>query len=200
MKFATLAAFILSALLSSGCASKYMEPVTHDAATGQLGAGQSAVVFFRDTSFGGGIQAPVAEGVAGDVAFIGIVSANTKLLHKTTPGEHVYVVGGEGSNLLFANLEPQKFYYVRVSPKMGVFKARFKFEPVSPVQGEKLQELAGDLAGCGWVTPNRLSQDWFADNKISIREKLEDALKKDREGESDRAVVNARDGIATLLQ
>jgi hypothetical protein len=201
MKRFVCAVFILSSLFSAGCASKYMEPVIHDAATGQLAPDQSAIVFFRDTGFGGAIQAPVAEGIDGDVVFVGIISANTKFLHKTTPGEHIYVVGGESSNVLFANLEPQKFYYVRVSPKMGIFKARFEFEPVSPLQEKNLQDLSDGLAGCKWVAPNPLSQAWFAENKSNLREKLENALKKDKDREpADRAVVNPENGIAELLQ
>ncbi|MDR2604548.1 MAG: hypothetical protein LBC55_04240 [Desulfovibrio sp.] len=198
MKKLTSFLFCCVLILSTGCASQYMQPVVHSPSTAQLTPEQSAIVFFRDTSFGGAIQAPIAESVNNNVAFVGIVSANTKLLHKTAPGQHVYVVGGESSNLLFADLEPQKFYYVRVDPKMGLWKARFKFEPVIPGNAA---DLPDDLAGCKWVAPNTESQSWFADNKASMQEKLNDALADDKkEGATERVRLNKNDGLPNLIQ
>jgi hypothetical protein len=191
--------FCFSIIFSTGCASQYMQPVVHSPSSSQLSPEQSAIVFFRDTSFGGAIQAPIAEGINdSNVSFVGIVSANTKFLHKTTPGQHLYVVGGESTNLLFADLEPQKFYYVRVEPKFGVWKARFKFEPIR--QGG-VSELADVLGGCKWVAPNTESQAWFADNRASMRAKLIEALEDDKkDGPAERVKLNKPDGLATLIQ
>jgi hypothetical protein len=198
MKLLSSILFCLLIILSSGCASQYMQPVVHSPSTAQLTQEQSAIVFFRDTSFGGAIQAPIAEGVNDNVSFVGIVSANTKFLHKTTPGQHIYVAGGEGANLLFADLEPQKFYYVRVSPKMGLWKARFKFEPILPGNSA---ELASDLSDCKWVAPNTESQTWFTENRASMQEKLNEALADDKkEGGAERVRLNKNDGLPNLIQ
>jgi hypothetical protein len=198
MKRLTTILFFVAIIATTSCASQYMQPVVHAPSAAQLSPEQSAIVFFRDTSFGGAIQAPIAEGINNNVSFVGIVSANTKLLHKTTPGQHIYVVGGESSNLLFADLEPQKFYYVRVSPKMGLWKARFKFEPVLPGNAA---ELVDDLADCKWVAPNPDSQAWFADNKSSMQEKLHDGLEDDKkEGGTERVRIIKGNGLPNLIQ
>jgi hypothetical protein len=197
MRKASLA-LLAGVLLLAGCASKYMQETAIPSTADTLQANESAVVFFRDTSFGGAIQAPVAESVNETVSFVGIISAKTKLLQKTAPGRHIYVIGGEDSNLLVADFEPQKFYYVRVTPKMGMWKARFVFEPVS---ADQAASLGGDLTNCVWVTPNQEAQGWFAGNKGSMQDKLDDALKKDREGElGGKAMITGRDGLSALIR
>ncbi|MCL1985178.1 MAG: hypothetical protein FWG59_01850 [Betaproteobacteria bacterium] len=178
-----------------GCASKHMEVATIGQNDGALSENQAAIVFFRDTSFGGAIQAPVVESfveaTGSNVEFVGIVSANTKLLHKTTPGKHIFIVGGESSNMLEADLAPQKFYYVRVDPKMGLMKARFAFEPVL-VNDEKLQKL---LSGCTWVTSGPTAQAWFNENKDSMQGKAESAAEKEK-----RAILHPGSGFDMLVQ
>jgi hypothetical protein len=197
MKRLTTFLFCVAIIFSTGCASQYMQPVVHSATSAQLTPEQSAIVFFRDTSFGGAIQAPIAEDINGNVSFVGIVSANTKFLHKTSPGQHVYIVGGESSNLLFTDLAPQKFYYVRVSPKIGLLKARFKFEPVLPGDAA---DLADDLDDCKWVAPNAESQAWFADNRASMQDKLNEALADDKkDGPAERINVRTNDGLPNLI-
>ena len=175
----------------AGCASKHMEVTTIGQSESSLSDNQTAIVFFRDTSFGGGIQAPVVESKDSDIEFVSIISANTKFLHKTTPGKHTFIVGGESSNILEADLAPQKFYYVRVDPKMGVIKARFAFEPVLTAD-EKLQKA---LSGCTWVTPGATSHAWFTENKESMRGKTESAMKREK-----RAALAQDNGFDMLIQ
>jgi len=175
----------------AGCASKHMEVATIGQNENVLADDQAAIVFFRDTSFGGAIQAPVVEAKGADVSFVGIISANTKLLHKTTHGKHIYVVGGESSSMLEADLAPQKFYYVRVDPKMGFAKARFAFEPVL-VADEKLQKA---LSGCTWVTSGATAQAWFNENKESMKGKAESAAEKEK-----RSILIPGNGFDMLIQ
>ena len=174
-----------------GCASKHMEVTTVGQGEGVLSDNQAAIIFFRDTSFGGAIQAPIVEAKGADVEFVGIVSANTKLLHKTTPGKHIYVVGGESSNMLEADLAPQKFYYVRVDPKLGFAKARFAFEPVLATD-EKLQKA---LSGCTWVTSGATAQAWFNDNRASMKGKADSAAEKEK-----KAILASGSGVESLIQ
>jgi hypothetical protein len=181
----------VAVMTMTGCASKHMDVVTIKQNEGVLAKNQAAIVFFRDTVFGGAIQAPVVESLDKDVAFVGIVSANTKLLHKTTPGQHIYVVGGEGSNMLEADLAPQKFYYVRVTPKMGFWKARFAFESIA-ADDVKLQKA---LSGCTWVTAGATSQAWFNDNKSDLQSKSDDAAEKES-----RAILRPENGLDMLIQ
>jgi len=181
----------VAAVAMIGCASRHMDVAAIGQNEGVLAKNQSAIVFFRDTVFGGAIQAPVIESLDKDVAFVGIVSANTKLLHKTIPGKHTYVVGGEDSNILEVDLAPQKVYYVRVSPKMGFWKARFAFEPITD-DDEKLQKA---LSGCKWVTSGASAQSWFIDNKGSLQSKSDAATKKES-----RATLRREHGFDRLIQ
>ena len=185
--------FLAAAMMmaGTGCGSKHMETVSMSLDDYVLADNQSAIVFFRDTSFGGAIQAPIVESRGGDIEFVSIISANTKFLHITTAGKHLYVVGGEGSNMLEADLNPQKFYYVRVSPRMGFAKARFVFEPVL-MTDEKLQK---SLSGCTWIASGASAQTWFGENKASLMSKAGSAAEAEK-----RAVISSGSGIDMLIQ
>lgn len=180
-----------AAMAVTGCASSHMAVTTIGPNDGVLAKNQAAIVFFRDTSFGGAIQAPVVESLDQDVAFVGIVSANTRLMHKTTPGKHFYVVGGESSSLLEADLAPQKFYYVRVDPKMGAFKARFALEPVDAADAK----LPKALSGCSWVAPGATAQGWFNENKGNLKGKSDSAATREN-----KAVLKPYNGSDRLIQ
>ena len=175
----------------AGCASKHMEVTAIGQNEGILADNQTAIVFFRDTSLGGGIQAPIVEAKDTSIEFVSIISANTKFLYKTSPGRHVFIVGGESSSMLVADLAPQKFYYVRVDPKFGVWKARFAFEPIL-LADEKLQKA---LSGCKWVTSGATSQAWFSENKESMQSKADDAAKQEK-----KAILNSGNGFDMLIQ
>ena len=178
-------------MATTGCASTHMNVATVGQNEGVLAKNQAAIVFFRDTILGGAIQAPIVENLDKDVAFVGIVSANTKLLHKTTPGKHIYIVGGESSSMLEATLAPQKFYYVRITPKMGLWKARFAFEPVTAAD-EKLQKA---LSSCTWVASGVSAQAWFNDNKGSLQSKSDAATMKES-----RDILRPENGFDMLIQ
>lgn len=178
----------------AGCASKHMQATTVGENESVLAGNQSAVVFFRDSSMGGAVQAPIVESKAADVEFVSILSANTKVLHKTVPGKHIYIIGGESSNMLDAVLAPQKFYYVRVTPKMGLWKARFVFEPVL-ASDEKLQKALSD---CTWVASGATAKIWFSENKKSMQKKFEDAAEGKRYEE--RAILNHGNGFDALVK
>ncbi|MDR2099831.1 MAG: hypothetical protein LBP40_03260 [Campylobacteraceae bacterium] len=131
MKHISLQTVVLAIVLFfGGCASKYMQPANLSEADMKLTQNESAIIFLRPTILGGAIQAPIAEFIDNDLKFVAIVSAKSKVFYKTTPGKHFFVVGGEGSNLLEAELEGGKTYYSYVNPYMGFAKASFKFEPV----------------------------------------------------------------------
>jgi hypothetical protein len=187
-------------VLISGCASRHMQPAVMQADSFQLADNQSALVFYRDSSFGGAIQAPIVEAIGGDIVFVGIVSSGAKILHKTTPGKHYYVVGGESSNLLEANLEPGKFYYARVNPKIGMWKARFSLDPVSGAQLNS-ESTTKDIASCAWYVSKPEALTWFADNKQSMLDKSDEAFKKNESVDrSERSIINPGDGTAVLIR
>ncbi len=194
-----LFAFLALCFFITGCASKQMQPAPITPEARVLNEGQSAVVFFRDTIIGGGIQAPVAEVKNGDIFLVGVLSANTKILHHTVPGKHLYIIGGgESSNVLDADLAPGKFHYVRVDPKMGFMLARFKFEPLSASEALSEKE-SKNIASCELMALKPNSELWFSDERHAMLRRVSNAaLQGDLSGEKDKAVILPAYGIDAL--
>ncbi len=177
----------------TGCASKLMQPIDHAAMNDTVQQYETGIVFFRATSFGGAVQAPIVEATEdGTLSFVAVVSAGKKYLHRTTPGKHLYVVGGESSDLLEANMEAGKTYYVYISPHIGWVKARFAFDPVKNVADGTFRK---DLAWCDWVANTPEGAKWFTDNLPSLQTKYADAKKEHAEAKpEDRKVVKPEYG------
>ena len=192
MKKLRLSLLALLLLVVSGCSSSHMEVVAPELVDEHLGADESAIVFIRATSYGGGIQAPVAEVNGQELTFVSIVSSYTKALHKTTPGKHNYVVGGETSSMLEADLAPGKIYYVQVEPFMGLWKARFELIPIIAAD-LKTESFKKDLGACKWVQPGATAQLWFEDNLPSMKMKALEAQKK-------ILTLRAEDGVDTPVE
>jgi hypothetical protein len=201
MKKTVLLLLVLIACCLPACVSKHMQPAPPPATASSLTENQSAVVFFRPSILGSAIQAPIVEAIENnDVAFVGILSAKMKLLYRTTPGKRHFIVGGESASLLEANLEGGKYYYVEVDPRMGMWKARFA---IIPVTAEKLksEDFLKELAKCDWFQSGPSAQQWFADNRESLREKRTVAFEKNENADGDkRAVLQKSFGGQTLLR
>ena len=200
MRKVCLAMIAVVCLFATGCASKLMQPVAVSPAAGSLSNEQAAIVFYRPSFLGGGVQAPVVEAVNNDIQFVGIVSSGMKLLYKTTPGKHFFVVGGEGSNLLEADFEGGKTYYAQIDPKMGMFKPRFVFIPVTNAD-LKAEHFTKDMAACKWYANLPEGQTWFQNNYNSLMDKKNNAFeKKDKEGTPQRAIIIKQYGTTTPVQ
>ncbi|MCH5277143.1 MAG: hypothetical protein J1E80_04825 [Desulfovibrionaceae bacterium] len=158
----------------------------------------ACVIFYRSSSLGGAIQAPIVEYIDEDVKFIGISSYNKKIRFITTPGEHIFVVGGESGSVLKADIAPKMNYYVRVSPYMGWAKARFDLKAVKfdELNDNKVKEK---ISKCVLVAPNDKAEIWFEKNKRSMKEKTVLGLEK-FEGRKDKSqfILNQEDGIPSL--
>ena len=119
-------------LAVAGCAgrSKYMQDVPAGQADYVPEPGRTLVIFMRPSGFGFAIQSSVFDITDGEPEFLGIVSAKTKIAHNADPGEHRYMVIGENAGFLEADLLADRTYYSLVTPRMGVWKARFSLKPV----------------------------------------------------------------------
>lgn len=164
-------------LFGTGCASKHMQIVDPSGINESTAENESSVVFLRITSFGGGIQAPLGESTGDSIKFIGISSAWTRILYKTTPGKHKFFVGGESASMLEADLAPGKIYYVEVDPNMGFLKARFSLLPLdlNKIQSDNFKK---DLSKCQWVVTGPMAEQWFIENRASMEEKARTAQEK----------------------
>ena len=113
----TIVIFSLLMLNACGFKSNLMSPATNEQSP-KLAENTSRIIFYRSSSMGAAIQAPIVEHKNGDINFCGIASYGTKFHYIVTPGKHNFVVGGESSSLLKADIAPNKNYYVKIIPMM----------------------------------------------------------------------------------
>lgn len=193
---------LLALALLSGCVStsEYMA-----AAAGpepQATADEALVVFMRPSNYGGGIQSSVYEVEGNGNRFIGIVSANTKIGHLVAPGDHLFMVIGENADFVNATVEAGKTYYVLVSPRMGVWKARFSLLPIHNDSAAKYSLHSADFLewqrGTRWVETTAAAESWYQEHKADIAAKQADYMLKWNEASAEQKAeltVHAKDGV-----
>ena len=144
--------------------------------------GKAMVVFFRASSYGGGVQASVYDTGEASDRFIGIVSSKTKIAWQAEPGDHLFMVVAENADFMIAHLEAGKTYCALVSPRMGVWKARFSLLPVHNDTAAKYNLHSADfqewMQSTSWVRNTAESEAWFKEHEGGIREKKVDYLRK----------------------
>lgn len=166
-RFALLA---LVAALLGGCAGtvKNMREAPIDKATTlKPEPGKALVVFMRPSGLGYAVQSSVFEVRNNQPELIGIVAAKAKVAHQGAPGKHLFMVIGESADYMEADLLPDRTYYVQVSPRMGMWKARFSLEPV-PLENLDTATFKTDFAECAWVEKSPQSEAWARENMGSV--------------------------------
>jgi len=164
--------FLVVVAVLSGCAGpvKRMQVATPDMVSTKPEDGKSLVVFMRPSGVGFGIQSSVFEVKDQQPLLAGIVAAKKKVTYQLDPGEHLFMVIGESADFMSAELDADKTYHALVTPRMGVWKARFSLKPIhadmlaSPEFDEWAQE-------CEWVVKTPESDQWARDNMPSILSK-----------------------------
>lgn len=75
----------------------------------QAAAGNAVITFYRTSFVDGDIaQAPIVEKAGDSIKLVGIASSGTKIQYEVAPGEHSFVVGGQSSHYLKANVQAGK--------------------------------------------------------------------------------------------
>lgn len=167
--------------LMSGCVatSSYM---TKASVTPQPTSDKALVVFMRPSRYGGGIQASVYDTSNGSNVFIGIVSAKTKIGYLAHPGRHLFMVIGENADFMNADLQAGKTYYVLVSPRMGMWKARFSLLPIHNDAGAKYNTRSPDFAQwqqeTTYVQTTPGANAWYQAHAADIATKQADYMQK----------------------
>lgn len=132
MRLIKLGLLALLVAILTGCAStsSYMkESSTQTLAT--VPTDKARVVFVRNTFLGSAISAVVTDSTtAQSPVFIGVLQNAKKLAYDVPAGKRVFTVTSESADFLEANLLPGKTYYAFVTPRVGVWKARFSFVAV----------------------------------------------------------------------
>jgi hypothetical protein len=162
----------LVSLLLAGCAgsSSMMRDVPADQSDYAPEPGQALVVFMRPSGLGFAIQSVVFDATPEEPKLVGIVSAKTKIAYQVDPGEHRFMVVSESADFMDATLSEGKTYYALVTPRIGVWRARFSLHPVRKNEiGEK--EFNEWIKDTRWVENTEQSDAWARDNMPSVREK-----------------------------
>ena len=170
---------IMLTLFFSGCAGtvKNMRSVPPESIVSSPQEGKSMIVFMRPSGIAYAIQSSVFEINDQNPSLAGILAAKKKMAYQLEPGEHLFMVIGESADFMSAKVEANKTYYTLVTPRMGVWKARFSLRPVH--QGElNSSELTEWLNSCEWVEKINASDDWANRNMASIQSKYKNYFNK----------------------
>jgi hypothetical protein len=189
--------FVLAALLLFGCAGsvKNMREIPDERANYAPDPDRALIVFMRPSSFGFAIQSSVFELVDDNPELIGIVAAKKKVAYNLGPGEHLFMVIGESADFMKADIQAGKRYYVLVTPRMGMWKARFSLKPIhkDELDPEKLAEWEKE---CHWVEKTYESDQWADSNMHSIQSKKVKYMETWRQRpEPERPTLHAEDGL-----
>lgn len=159
-------------LFLSGCAGsiKNMREVPAGSAEVTPGKDKAVVVFMRPSGMGFAISSSVFEVKGDKMALAGIVAAKAKVAYQVNPGKYLFMVVGEGADYMSAELLPNKTYYAYVTPRVGVWKARFSLVPVHK-QELNTPDFTDALEGCTWVEKIPDSDNWMQENIESIKSK-----------------------------
>ncbi len=174
MRILPLLVLVLAAFLPLvGCKSSGMRP-SGEAALMVPTADSAIVVFMRPATFGGAIQSVVYEATTPNHSMVGIVSSGTKVAYRTPPGEHMFMVVSESADFLRATLDAGKTYYVLVTPRMGVWRARFSLKPVRAADFDTSRFKSWDRSTKLYQNTDA-SQAWAVNNAPSVQKRRDEA-------------------------
>jgi len=154
--------------------------------------GQATIVFLRPSGLGYAIASSVFELRGDDEVFVGHVPAKRKLVHHVDPGPKRFMVVSEAADFMQAELVAGRTYYALVTPRMGVWRARFSLRPITQAEldGEEFRQW---LEECVWVQTTDEARDWARRNVGSVREKKIEYLRK-WDPRDDKPTLSAADG------
>ena len=165
---------LLGALLLAGCASNPMAPVA-DQTVPAAAPDTAQVVFMRDAYTGKAIVSSLYDVTDGKTQFIGVMANGTKIAYPTTPGKHTFMVVSEAADFMEADLVAGKTYYALVTPRMGLWKARFSLWPISneadAAHSLKSKNFKGWVEDTDLVTNSPKSLAWYERVKASVEKK-----------------------------
>ena len=189
--------FVSLSILISGCAGtvKNMAEVPASRVVERPADGKAMVVFMRPSGLGFAIQSSVFEAKDGASILVGIVAAKAKVAYQVDPGKHLFMVVGESADFMNAELLPNKTYYALVTPRMGVWKARFSLRALH--QNElNTSEFKGWADGCKWIEKTPESENWAQTNMPSIQSKYTEYFAKwMSKAEAERPMLLPDDGM-----
>jgi hypothetical protein len=194
----SLALVLLAGL--TGCQSSLMVKAGNSSPAPE--PGKAMVVFMRPSMFGGAIQSSVYDTRDHGDKFIGIVSTKTRIAYQADPGDHLFMVVAENADFMIAHLDAGKTYYALVSPRMGVWKARFSLLPIHNRVDAKYSAQSVDfrkwMDETSWIDATPQAEQWYNQHASDITEKRADYMKRWNSGDAQQhaeLTLQAADGM-----
>lgn len=170
---------VMLILFLAGCTGsiKNMQAVPNNSVNTVPKKGKSMIVFLRPSSLGFAIQSSVFEIKEHTPHLVGIVAAKKKVAYELNPGNHVFMVVSESGDFMTADLLANKTYYALVTPRMGLWKARFSLKAISAneLSSDQFREWLND---CEWVRKSPASTSWANSNMVDINSKYTENYKR----------------------
>ena len=132
--------------------------------------GESTIVFMRPSALGGVVAASVFDVTGPETKFVGLVNYGTKYAHSVKPGQYTFMVIGESADFMQATVLPDRTYYALVTPRVGVWKARFSFKPIRQHELGGA-EFVGWSSATAYVTNSPATVNWAVENAGDINSK-----------------------------
>lgn len=135
-----------------------------------LRPGEALIVFMRPSNYGGLVASSVFDVTTAETRFVGIVYPGNKFAHAAPAGEHTFMVVGESADFMRATVVAGRTYHALVTPRIGVWKARFSFRPVRQAELGG-SEFADWDAATRFVTNSPASLNWAVQNAADVNSK-----------------------------
>ena len=126
-KYAKVVPLLIVLLMMFGCAgsSQYMRKTAPP--VGGPSPEKALVYFMRPSGFGFAINFQIWD----SRELIGLAQAKSFFVYECDPGKHLFIGLAENKRAVEAELEAGKSYYILTQVKMGAWKARMGFVPVT---------------------------------------------------------------------
>jgi hypothetical protein len=189
-----LVGLVLAGAIGCSTTSKYSRRVA--SVDTEPGDEDVVVVFVRPAQLGYSMRSSVFECWDEERSeLVGLISDAQKLVYRTTPGEHLFMVVGQNADFMHADLEAGKVYYVLVTRRQ-LLRRRMGFSLI-PVRAADRPKLEGWLALASWVENTPASQRWARQNARDIERMRSWYYGRWRRQPSDeRATLAAEDGLS----
>ena len=128
--------FVALAVALSGCAghSQYMVEAPADTPRVAPAPNVATVVFIRESGFAFAVNFAIVDQASN---FLGEAVAQSHFAIQVPPGQYFFIArGGEGTDMVRAQLAAGNLYVVRVMPRMGLWQASVMLDPIKRSEPE----------------------------------------------------------------
>jgi len=102
-----------------------------------------------------------------EIKLIGILPNMKKIAYNVEPGQYTFMVLGESTDYMAADVEAGKTYYARVVQRMGMIKARFSLLPIHKAELDS-EEAKEWLKETQYVEATPTTHAWYERHKESV--------------------------------